>query len=197
MPLTTFDYAGQNNSAQGNFTPASKSGCLLKFAGKATIEKLRIEFSAMSITITDALAYASQLVGTFAEGRIAIIGAVTSLAFTTTSAIASTLNSGVAVQYGFGSAAASATTLATTMINILPGSGQTVPTFTSSTTINVASATVTAAYVTNAQSQLDGTATAIPIYLNLAVATGTDIDGDATVTVTGFLEVTYCNVGDY
>lgn len=154
-----------------------------------------LTLASMPFSITDASAYGSQLIYTFPEGRIMVLGCVASLTWTTTSAIASTLNSGVSVQYAVGSAAASATTLATTMLSFTPGTGQTVPTFTSSTTINVASAQVNSSLL--AYVYLDGTTTAIPVYLNAAVGTGTDIDGDATLTVTGTVAITWIALGDY
>lgn len=195
-PGPTID-RGVPSFINNDITPASVAGLSYKgYGGRNVVKQAYFELSSMSMTITDALAYASQLLGTMPEGRIRIIDATASLAFTTTSAIASTLNSGVTVQWSVGSAAASATTLATTMLSYLPGTGGTVPTFTSSTTVNVASATVTGAYTITSTQAIDGTSTPAPIYLNLAVATGTDIDADATLTVSGHILITYAVTGD-
>lgn len=153
-------------------------------------------FTAFALTITDALAYSGVKIYDFPRGKIHFKAAVSYLVFTTTSAIASTLNSGVTVSYGFGTATASSLTLATTMINVLAGTGQTVPTFTSSTVINVASAAVTHHTLAN-PIPIDGSATALDLYFNLAVPTNTDIDADATLTVTGTLVVEWSNLGGY
>jgi len=180
-----------------DITPVSLSGLSMKTYGvNGPFRQTVFTFTNFALSITDALAYSSVQIGTFPKGKIHVLSSVSYLAFTTTSAIASTLNSGVTVQYGFGSAAASATTLATTMINFLAGTGQTVPTFTSSTTINVASTAVTHHTLAN-PIPIDGSATALPIYFNLAVATGTDIDADSTLTVSGTWVVTWCNLGGY
>ena len=141
---TPAQHVGRPSGINQVGTVVSVSGLSVLEAGGPNFERTTVfTFSAMSISITDASAYASQQIYDFPRGKIQILGGSSYLAFTTTSTIASTLNSGVTVQYGFGSAAASATTLASTMIDVLPGIGHTVPTFTSSTTINVASTAVT------------------------------------------------------
>lgn len=168
--------------------------------GFDTFRKTTLTLTAMPMTITDALAYAGKKLYDFPAGRVKILSAIASLTFTTTSTIASTLNSGVTASWGLGSATASSTTLATTMQNMVPGSGETPKTFTSSTTINVAPATVTGflAAVSAAQlgAILDGTATAIDLFLNVAVPTGTDIDADATLSVSGTITIHWILEGD-
>lgn len=188
---------GRDPTINNDLTPTSVAGLTYKpVGGTGVVRQAVFTLSSMVMTITDALAYASQQLGTMPEGKVRILGAFASLTFTTTSAIASTLNSGVTVQWSVGSAAASATTLATTMLSYLPGTGGSVPTFTSSTTINVAPATVTGGYTLTSYQSVDGTTTPAPIYLNLAVGTGTDIDGDATLAVTGTITITYFIEGD-
>jgi hypothetical protein len=118
-----------------------------------------------------------------------VIGAVATLRQKTTSTIASTLNSGVTGAIGVGTATASATTLATTMQDIIPTTA-----FTSSATINVAGTAVTAVLASPAV--FDGTATAKDLYLNTAYATTGDVDADATQTISGTIVVTWCNLGD-
>lgn len=155
---------------------------------------------AMAMTITDALAYASQQLYNFPTGLIRVYDAVGALTLTTTSAIASTLNSGVTVNWGLGTAAASAATLATTMINILPGTSGTLPAFTSSTVINVASAEdddwLKHADAQDTTTLYDGLSTAVDLFLNIAVPTATDIDGDATVAVDGIISVYWALLHD-
>lgn len=157
------------------------------------------KFTNMVITITDALAYASQQIYDFPAGRIHIKDCVARITPTTTSTIASTLNSGATVSWGIGTAAATSETLATTMMNAMPGSGESVNNFTSSTTINVAAAAdtgflaaVSAAYLA---AWIDGTSTAADLYFNLGVPTTTQIDGDATVSITGHAILTWINCG--
>jgi hypothetical protein len=125
----------------------------------------------------------------FPECRMYVIGAVATLQQKTTSAIASTLNSGVTGAIGVGTATASATTLATTMQDIIPTTA-----FTTSTVINVAGTAVSAVLASPAV--FDGTATAKDLYLNTAYATTTDVDADATQTISGTIVVTWCNLGD-
>lgn len=156
-------------------------------------------FAAFEITIPDATAYVGTKIYDFPTGLIRIHDASGYFTLTTTSTIASTLNSGVTVNWGFGSATASNVTLATTMIDVLPGSGGTLPAFTSSTTIDVASAAdfdyLKHATAQNAAAILDGSSTAIDLYFNLAVPTATDIDADATVELNGIGYVFWSLVG--
>lgn len=170
------------------------------FHGNGPIKQTLFTLTAMPMTITDALAYASQKLGTFPEGRIHVLDCITSLAMTTTSTIASTLNAAAVVSHGIGSAPASSITLATTMMNMMPGSGEAVNNITASSTINVASATVTgklaAVSAAHLGAILDGTGTAVPIYLNLGIPTNTEIDADATVTITGTILITWMCTGD-
>lgn len=154
-----------------------------------------LTLTALPFTITDALAYAGlEIIDLAYKCAYSIPCCNSSLTFTTTSAIASTLNSGVTVQYGLGSVTASATTLATTMIDANPGSGQSVPTFTSSTVINTAPAVVTSK-LSAATGHFDGRTTAGKIFLNLAVGTGTDIDADATLAISGTIILTIADLG--
>jgi len=185
----------ESMSANQVGTVVAKSGLTHEEYGSHILRQTLFKFTNMSITITDALAYASQQLYDFPLGRIHVLACVASITLTTTSAIASTLNSGVAVAWGLGSAAASSTTLATTMMNFAPGSGESVNTLTSSTTINVASAQDNAFLAATNAAQIaavvDGTSTAADLFLNLAVPTATDIDADATVAVNGRALITW------
>lgn len=161
-----------------------------EYGGDGFLRMTRFKFRACSLTITDALAYLGTKIYDFPQGTLNVFAASFRGTLTTTSAIASTLNSGVAVNIGFGSATASNVTLSSTMMNFLPGSGETAAGFTSSTTINVASAAVNMALAAptsaaHLAANIAGHATAADLYLNLAVATATDIDADATVELNG------------
>ena len=125
----------------------------------------------------------------FPQGRILVLGVTATLQQKTTSAILTTLNSGTGA-ISLGTATASATTLASTMVDLLPSTA-----FTSSTVINVAGTAVSNALAASAQS--DGTSTAKDVYLNTAYATTTDVDGNATQTISGTVVITWTNLGDY
>lgn len=182
-------------------TIVSKSGLsCVEYGGNGIVRKTTFTLTAVGITITDALAYASQQLYDFPAGNIRFLDCVGSIAMTTTSTIASTLNSGATISWGVGTAAASSNTLATTMQNAMPGSGEAVNTFTSSTTINVAAAADTGILAHTATARglagADGTSTPVDLFLNIAVPTNTEIDADATVTITGTIELTWINGGD-
>lgn len=152
-----------------------------------------ISLNATPLTIVDANVGGGVKIYTFPEGRILLLGAVGTMAFTTTSVLASTLNTGVTINWGLGSvitAAQASGTLTTTEVDILPSTNAT-----ASATINVAGAASNGKLATSLQ--FDGTTTAIPVNLNVGVATNTDIDGDATVTVNGTVVLTWINLGDY
>ncbi len=127
---------------------------------------------------------------TFPQGRLNVLGVTATLQQKTTSALASTLNASSTGAIGLGTATASATTLATTMVDLLPSTA-----FTSSATINVAGTAVSAALAAGAQ--FDGTTTAKSIYLNTAYATTTDVDANATQTISGTIVITWVQLGDY
>lgn len=191
-PLNLDNVGTVNTPATGRITADE--------CGVGALRQTVLTLTNVPITITDALAYASVKLYDMPAGRLQFLDCVASLAFTTTSTIASTLNSGVTCSWGIGTAAASNVTLATTMMNLLPGSGESVKSFTSSTTINVASATVTGFLAAVSAAQLgaiiDGTSTDPDIYLNVSVPTGTDINADATLTVSGTITLTWLNGGD-
>lgn len=139
--------------------------------------------------VTNGTEYQSTLLYTFPEGRLLVLGCVATLAQKTTSTLASTLNASSTGAVSLGTAAASATTLATTMVDLMPSTA-----FTSSATINVAGTAVSSALAASAQ--FDGTSTAKAMYLNSAYATTADVDGNATQTFTGTVRVTWIWLGD-
>ena len=168
------------------------------FGGRRVTEFLFADFP---LTITDSPAYVGTKIYTFPAVLLRMLDAAGSLTLTTTSAIASTLNAGVTVRWGLGSATASATTLATTMIDMLPGSGATPAAFTSSTVINVASAQDND-YLLHGDAQdaaaiWDGSSTPIECYFNVAIPTGTDIDADATTLLNGKIIAHWESVHDF
>ena len=185
--------------ASGTAVP---SGLRLSEHGSGAVRTTVFTFTAMSMSFASAAAgsqFAAQKIYTFPKGIIRALGGVGTLTFTTTSDDTTTLNSAKTVQWGVGSVTASADTLATTMINMLPGSGQTVPTYTSAAQ-NVASSASNFFFKgpgTIGLDILDGTSTAIAAFLNMAVATDADLDAAATVTVTERIALTWMTAGAY
>lgn len=188
-------------------TPSDAVGAVVAGIGVVAVEsgsgnfrRTVLTLTNTPLTITNALAYAGLKLHDMPAGRIKFLDCVTSLAFTTTSALAGTLNAEATVSYGIGSATASATTLATTMMDLMPGSGEAVKEFTSSETINVPSDVVTGFLAAVAAAQLgailDGTTTPVDIFLNVALADADEIDGDATLVVNGTITLTWVNGGD-
>jgi len=186
-------------------TPVSLSGVSIEEIGDGPIRTTRFIFTAYVQSIYDttgpdgagAVAAASGVkLYTFPKGLIEPLGGASSLVITTTSAIASTLNSGVTVSVGFGTAQVSSATLATTMQNFIPGSGASVANFTSSTTINVAPTAWKGVSAQTVKGFVDGTTTAAALYLNIGVPTATDIDADATVSITGEALINWMNHGN-
>lgn len=167
-----------------------------EYGGPGAIRMTVFTFTAFALAITDALAYSGVQIYTFPRGKILVLGATDYLVFTTTSAIASTLNSGATVSHGFGSVTASSITLATTMQDFLPGTGIAVSNFTSSATINVA-ATAVSGIKTSTPIPIGDGVTAVALFFNLGVPTNTEIDADATLTVTGTLTITWANTGGW
>jgi hypothetical protein len=141
-------------------------------------------------TVVNGTEYQGTKIYDFPEGRIAVLGVTATLQQKTTSAIASTLNSGVTGAISLGSATASNVSLTGTMVDFLPSTA-----FASSTTINVAGTAVSSALA--AAAQFNGTATPIDLYLNTAYATTTDVDADATQTISGTVTITWLLLGDY
>lgn len=134
--------------------------------------------------------YQGTKIYTFPEGRILVLGVTATLQQKTTSALASTLNASSTGAISLGSVTASATTLATTMVDFLPSTA-----FTSSATINVAGTAVSNALAASAQ--FNGTTTPVPVFLNTAYATTTDVDGNATQTISGTVTMCWVALGDY
>lgn len=141
-------------------------------------------------TVVNGTEYQGTKIYDFPQGRLFVLGVTATLRQKTTSALATTLNASSTGAISLGTATASATTLASTMVDLLPSTA-----FTSSATINVAGTAVSAALAAGAQ--FDGTTTAKDVYLNTAYATTADVDGDATQTISGTVVITWVNLGDY
>jgi hypothetical protein len=170
-------------------TKAAVSGLTVKHVALGPFIQTTLTLNDVAQTVVNGTEYQGTKLFTFPETRMYVIGAVATLQQKTTSTLASTLNASSTGSIGVGTATASATTLATTMVDFIPATA-----FTSSATINVAGTAVTA--VLAAAAFFDGTATAKSIYLNTAYATTTDVDADATQTISGSLVITWLNCGD-
>lgn len=181
---TTIDY--------GSVGSASASTVVATETTNGYIRRTRLTLTAVSVAMVDATVQGGGTkIYDFPAGNIAILGAVGSVAPTTTSTIATTVKSGVVGVWAVGTTVAAANAaLTTTEANAIPSTA-----WTSSTTINVAAATVVGVSTT-AANQADGTTTAADLYLNACVTTGTDIDGDGTVTWSGYIDVTWIPLGD-
>jgi hypothetical protein len=173
---------------------------LVEYGENLPIRMTEFTLNACAFAISNAVAanqFTSQQIYTFPQGKILCLGTVSALTETTTTAPASTLNSNAgALTYGLGTAAASNVTLATTMINFLAGTGQTVPTITPSSAINTATALFTH-HTLAAPIPIDGSVTPNPLFLNFAVPVDGDLDGDCTFTISGTIIVMWCNLGGY
>src|SRR4030066_447619 len=145
--------------------------------GGGVFKQTVLTLSAVPVTMRDTEQGGGAQIYTFPAGRICRLGAIGSIAVTTTSVLADTLNAGVTCNWGVGSTTQASATVATTEQDFVN-----VTAFTASATINVAGATANGSGL-GVVTSLDGTSTAIAAFLNLAVAGATDIDANATVTV--------------
>lgn len=152
--------------------------------------KTTLTLNNVAQTVTNGTEYQGTKIFDLPAGRLLVLGVTATLQQKTTSAIASTINSGVTGAIALGTATASNVSLTGTMVDLLPSTA-----FTSSTTINVAGSAVSAALAASAH--FDGTSTAKDVYLNTAYATTTDVDGNGTQTISGTVVLVYCNLGDY
>ena len=146
-------------------------------------------FNGMQVPVTDALAYASQKIFDFTDGKIRIKGGTASLKFAVLTTRASTINDNASLSWSLGSVAASSATLASTMVNVLAATTRTLDGATTAQS-SASTADIVAA------ATLDGTTTAIDLFLNLAFATGTDIDADGTLAIYGTITLLHENWGD-
>lgn len=173
-----------------NVGAASVGTVTARELGDGTIHQTVLKLDSVPQTVVNGTEYQGTKIYDFPEGRIYVISCVATLQQTTTSVLASTLNASSTGAIGLGTVTASATTLATTMVDLLPSTA-----FTSSATINVAGTAVSAPLA--AAAVFDGTTTAKDMYLNTAFATTTDVDADATQTISGTITITWVFLGDY
>lgn len=149
-----------------------------------------LTLSNVAQTVVNGTEYQGTKIFDFPQGRVNVLGVTATLQQKTTSALAGSLHASSTGAIGLGTVTASATTLATTMVDLLPSTA-----FTSSATVNVAGTAVSAALAASAQ--FDGTTTAKDVFLNTAYATTGDVTGDATQTISGTVVITWLNLGDY
>lgn len=158
--------------------------------GNGVVHQTVLTLAAFQQAITDSLAYAGTKLYDFPEGRILILGATGSLAFSVTGVRASTINDNASLTWALGTATASSITLASAMVDLLPKTTKllagAVDAFTTASTAALAASAV-----------FDGTATAKDAFLNFGFETNTDIDADGNLSVTGSLTLTWINLGDY
>jgi len=170
-------------------TSAVKNAYKVTERGTDVVHKTVFTFTDTPLTVADTGTGVGVKIYTFPVGRILPLGGAGSLAITTTSALASTLNASSTMAWGVGSVTqAAGTTLASTEQDFIQTTA-----ITSSATIDVAGAAaagVGLAVVT----PFAGVSTATALFLNFAVATATDIDADATITVTGSFNIYWSNL---
>lgn len=172
-------------------TIPSVAGLTVEEFGYGPARQTKLTLVNVPILITDSLAYASQKVYDFPDGRILVKGCTRNLAIASADVSAGTgLNSAAVVSTALGTAAASNLTLSSTMVDLNPAGNISV-----GTANNVAGTAVGNALAASAQ--FDGTGTAKDMYLNLAVTTNTEIDADAYAYVTGTIIFNWENLGDY
>lgn len=158
-------------------------------AGNDIVHQTTIVFGNFPLTLRNTEQGQGAKIYDFPEGRIAILGAVGSIAMVVTSILANTLNASKTYNWGIGSTTQASGTLATTEQNIIPTTNGT-----SSATINVTGAA--SAGQLAAALQLDGCTTPVDAFLNIGLATADDIDGDATVLINGSVTISWMNLGD-
>jgi hypothetical protein len=146
-------------------------------------------FNGMQVPVTDALAYASQKIFDFLDGKIRVKGGTASLRFAVLTPRAATINDNAALTWGLGTVAASAATLATTMQNVIAVTSRTLDGAVAAQSSASAADVVAAA-------TFDGTTTPVDLFLNLSFATGTDIDADGTLAIYGTITLLWENWGD-
>ena len=164
-------------------------------SGNGVFHQTVLTLTAVAMSLSDTHVGGGSKIYTFPEGNVAVLGATCSVAETTTSVLASTLNASVTLSVGVGSVQTTTQdsgTLATTQQDLVNAFAAT-----ASATINVAGAAATGKLGGTTLTRYDGTATAQPVWLNCGVPTATDIDGDATTTWSGTVTLTWIFDGDY
>lgn len=153
--------------------------------GDGILHRTVITLTATPLTLRDTEQGQGVKIYDFPAGGITILGATGSVAETTTSVLADTLNASVTYNWGVGSTTQASATLATTEQDIIPTTNGT-----ASATINVAGAASLGARVADA-ANFNGVSSAVDAYFNVGVAGATDIDANATTTWTGTINITW------
>lgn len=159
--------------------------------GSGVIHQTVLTLADLAITMRDTEQGGGAQIYTFPKGRILFLGGSGQVTTTTTSEIATTLNSGVTGNWGVGTTTQASATLATTEQDLV-----TVAAFVSSTVIDVAPAAATASPGPASVTPYAGVSTPTAAFLNLAVAVATDIDADATTTTSGTITLNWINLGE-
>lgn len=162
--------------------------------GNGVIHQTILTLTNVPVALVDAHVGGGSKIYTFPEGRIAVLDAIASVAETTTSALAGTLNASAVLSAGIGSVQTTTQdsgTLATTQQDIVNAFA-----VTASAVVNVAGAAATGKITATTLLRYDGTGTAQAVYLNAGVVTATDIDADATTTWSGTVTITWIYGGD-
>ena len=158
--------------------------------GNGLFHQTVFTLTALPLTLRDTEQGQGVKIYDFPEGGITILGASGSVAETTTSILADTLNTGVTYNWGVGTTTQANGALATTEQDILPTTNGT-----ASATINVAGAVSRSGRTADA-ANFNGTGTPIDAFFNVGLATADDIDANATTTYTGTLTITWLFNGD-
>ena len=128
--------------------------------------------------VVDPTQYQFTKLFTFPAGEIQFMKANVSLQQKTITDVATTIIAAAAGKLGVGTAPASNTTLASTMINLVPGSGETPTPFTTSPTTGTLATLFTAKLKTGVSGDffvIEGTTTPSILYLNTAYPTAGDV----------------------
>ncbi len=158
--------------------------------------QIRIRFNNVKLTVTNALAYAGLELGTFNASLrtfTKINHAACTLSLAKDGADANINNAATSVRFGVGTATASASTLATTMQNVIPATQ-----LANAETGGAAGWDTTnqIAYATGGMSSVLFVNSATPkLFFNIGVQTDTDIDADCVLTINGELVLVVDSIG--
>ncbi len=201
QPSADYQVTGTWNFTQPLVVAAASAGTVpattvvAAESGIGAFHQTVLAITNLAMSINDTHVGGGTKIYTFPEGVVTVLGATATVTPTTTSVIASTLNSGVTLSVGVGSVQTvtqDSGTLATTEQDIVNAFSAT-----SSTTINVAGTAGSGLLSATTSLKYDGHTTAQAVYLNCGVPTATDIDANATTTWTGTVTITWVFSGDF
>jgi len=194
MSISFFDQAPlgnitiRTNSAIG--TLETVTGLSVVHLQNGTNVRSRFVLNAVLQAVTKGDAHQPLKLFTYPPGEIQFKKANLSLSQITTSTVVSTIDANFAGTLGVGTVAAGAPPLATTQINLIPGSGQTPTAFTASAVKDASNGVITAKLKTGVAADffvIDGTTTASELYFNNVYTA--DPTGSGTQTWTGWITV--------